>query len=739
MIDTAPGSLPRTQVLATVRGVLARFHGGAVGWVVLAVSLAITGLGWAISGRYAERLATERFEFQVEEARLSIAGRMQEYEQVLRGAVGLFESTARVVTREEFRQYVAKLEVDRHYPGLQGIGFAQWIVPAAYDAHVRAVRAEGFLDYAIRPAGQREVYTSIVYLEPFAERNLRAFGFDMFSERVRRAAMERARDTGLPALSGRVTLVQETDRDVQHGFLMYLPVYRAGVPIESTADRRAALLGFVYSPFRVRDLMRGILPHGTPELDFAVYDGAGSDTGHLLYATTLSGDAAARERKPLYDATRTIEVAGHTWHVQFSSRESFESRVDSNQPMVIAAGGIAIDLLLFFIIGSLSGEHKRVLVRAIEMNREVREGEERLRVVIEQAPNAIVIADAQGRITLVNRQTEALFGHRREDLIGRPADMLMPDRLRDRPVKRVIFARSMLAGRAGASGVETAGRREDGSEVAVELALAPIDAADGRGVLASIVDITERRRAQQEIERSLQEKTTLLNEVHHRVKNNLQVISSLLSLQVSHATNPDARALLAESQSRVRTMALVHQLLYERQNFAGLQLGRYLERLVRLLTELHATGRRDLVVRVEGAGRDIELDPQQAIPCGLLVHELVTNALKHAFPAGRAGQVRVTLDESSTGEVIVGVADDGVGLPADFNFATAMSLGFQLLPLLAEQLGARLRRENRAGTCFALHFRRMSVRTGVPYADTLTMPPQAEPNGLAYSSNRETR
>lgn len=582
-MDKQASRPPASQVPgARLRHFVDRFHGGATGWIVLGISLLITGLGWYISNLFAERWATQRFEFQVEEARLSIVKRMLEYEQVLRGAVGLFESMARVVSREEWRQYIAKLEVDRHFPGLQGIGFAQWVEPGALDLHVHMLRSEGFRDYTIRPAGDREAYTSIIYLEPFAERNLRAFGFDMYSEPVRRAAMDRARDTGLPALSGRVTLVQETDRDVQPGFLMYLPVYRAGTAVTTQADRRAALLGFVYSPFRVGDLMKGILPHGTPEIDFEIYDGPVPSAESHLYSTAPGvSEPPAPRRQPDYRSVHTIEVAGHTWNVRFSSRENFEEKVASSQPTIIAVGGIAIDLLLFVIIMSLSSEHKRVLAKAAAMTREMRQGQERYRV--------------------------------------------------------------------------------------------------------------------------------LLNEVHHRVKNNLQVIASLLNLQLAHTDNVAARSALAESQSRVRSMALVHQLLYERQNFASVELGRYLQRLVQLLCQLHAPGRREVAVSVEGSELGIEVDPQRAIPCGLVVHELVTNALKHGFPQGASGSVRVTLNKSAAGEITVTVADDGVGLPVTMRPEGASSLGLQLVPLLAEQLGAKLRRCAGPGACFELRFAAIST------------------------------
>jgi CHASE1-domain containing sensor protein len=152
---------------------------------------------------------------------------------------GLF-AASEMVGRHEFHAYVQKLDIQDHHPGIQGIGYSEFIEPAQRVAHVKRVRGEGFPGYAIKPEGERTEYTAIVYLEPFDWRNRRAFGY-MFSEPVRRAAMERARDIGKHAVSGKVTLVQETDEDVQTGFLMYLPVYRNGAATATVGQRRQAL------------------------------------------------------------------------------------------------------------------------------------------------------------------------------------------------------------------------------------------------------------------------------------------------------------------------------------------------------------------------------------------------------------------------------------------------------------------------------------------------------------------
>ncbi len=349
---------PASSPSPAPRKILADFlHNDVAAWAVLVISLVITVLSWQISARSVENRLRDRFDFEVEKARLVIAKRMQEYEQVLRSGVGLFLASD-WVSREDWRTFVETLDIDTYWPGIQGIGYSRMLAPAELAAHEREVRAEGFPDYAVRPQGVREQYSAILYLEPFAERNLRAFGYDMFSESVRRAAMIEARDSGLPAVSGKVTLVQETTQDVQPGFLMYLPLYWPDMPASTVAERRAALRGFVYSPFRIRDLMNGILGHGLPFLHFRIYDGRGVDEASHLFDSQPGRNPAAESAFGLAART-TIDLPGRTWTVLFSALPEFEAGMETDQPMIIAVGGVTVDILLFLVIWSLSAQRRR--------------------------------------------------------------------------------------------------------------------------------------------------------------------------------------------------------------------------------------------------------------------------------------------------------------------------------------------------------------------------------------------
>jgi two-component sensor histidine kinase len=235
----------------------------------------------------------------------------------------------------------------------------------------------------------------------------------------------------------------------------------------------------------------------------------------------------------------------------------------------------------------------------------------------------------------------------------------------------------------------------DGREVPVEIGLSPLRTERGTLVLCSIVDITERRQAREQLQASLAEKEMLLKELHHRAKNNLQLIGSLLDLS---ADRPGPQA-LAECRERIHSIALVHEKLYQAGTFTRIALGDYLETLGEQV--VHAWQRTPPIALT------LEIDPvslalDTAVPCGLIVNELLTNAFKHAFPEGRAGRVTVRVRRDGA-RVHLEVADDGVGL--DLSRAAAPGhIGLDLVRALARQLRAGLDFEARAGTLVRLTF-----------------------------------
>jgi len=313
-----------------------------------------------------------------------------------------------------------------------------------------------------------------------------------------------------------------------------------------------------------------------------------------------------------------------------------------------------------------------------------------------------VAVDREGRITLVNEQAEKTFGYSRAELAGLHIEMLVPERYAARhPQFRQGFyatpdARPMGAGR------DLYARRKDGSEFPVEIGLNPIETEDGPMVLSAVVDITERKHREARIEAALQEKDLLLGEIHHRVKNNLQIVHSLLDLQAMKIEDPAVRGMLRDSQNRVRSMSLIHQTLYQSKDFAQVDFQHFLNALLPMLMESYAVDADRIALHMEAGA--VRLPINAAIPCGLVVNELVANALRHAFPDGRRGSIRVQLLHEPGGIVMLAVGNDGVPLPEELDALSLPTLGMQLVNLLTAQLGGRLEIRRADPVRFALRF-----------------------------------
>jgi PAS domain S-box-containing protein len=334
-----------------------------------------------------------------------------------------------------------------------------------------------------------------------------------------------------------------------------------------------------------------------------------------------------------------------------------------------------------------------------------RVAEARYRALIEQIPAVTFRASLEGGLDqiYVSPQIERLLGFTQEEWMSSPVrwfDQLHPD---DRELWNAEFARGCRTG--GPFRAECRFIARDGSVVWVHGEARLIRDEHGRPVLLQGVafDITESKRAEQIVRASLREKEVLLKEIHHRVKNNLQITSSLLRLQAANISDPSIREMVHDSQDRIHSMALVHELLYRSTDLAHVDFAEYVRGLVeQLLRSYGAVGRRISIAVDLGS---IQFGVDEAIPCGLIINELVSNSLKHAFPGGRSGTIRVS-GEADDLHATLRVFDDGAGFPAGIDAGRGGTLGLQLVQTLTDQLEGTLRVRTESGTQVEIAFPR---------------------------------
>lgn len=325
----------------------------------------------------------------------------------------------------------------------------------------------------------------------------------------------------------------------------------------------------------------------------------------------------------------------------------------------------------------------------------------KFKVFMDAAPDAIVIVRSTGEIVVVNSLAEELFGYSNTEMVGLSVDALVPEHFQGAHVThrnnyyRDPKTRPMGAGRS------LVGRKRDGGEIPIEISLSPLETEEGIFITSIIRDITDRRRVQEQLQASLREKESLLKEIHHRVKNNLQITSSLLKLQSEHIHDPSTQQMFVDSQSRIRSMALVHEKLYQTTDLSRINFQEYVKSLADLIFTSLGMNRNKIKFTI--SEQLVHLSVETAIPCGLIINELLSNCVKHSFLGNRTGTITVNICRKN--EVIeIVVADDGIGLPQNFDINRSETLGLQLVRTLVDQLQGKLNVSNQAGAHFAIRF-----------------------------------
>jgi len=331
---------------------------------------------------------------------------------------------------------------------------------------------------------------------------------------------------------------------------------------------------------------------------------------------------------------------------------------------------------------------------------ELKSSEERLKIMFEYAPDAYYLNDRKGTFIDGNIAAEEITGYKKEELIGKSflKLKLLPTKMIPKAAK--LLALNIIGKPTGPN--EFVLNRKDGTQVPVEIMTYPVKIKGKMVALGIARDITERKKTEEKMKASLKEKEVLLKEIHHRVKNNMQIISSLLNLQSAKIKDKNMQEIYKVSQDRIRTMALIHEKLYKSEDLASINFAKYIQSLTVHL--FHSYRVNTDIVRLNTDIEDIHLDINTAIPCALIINELVSNSLKHAFPGGKRGEITVKLHSDKQGKRTLVVSDNGIGFPEDFDLQKSDSLGLLLVTDLTKQINGTIKFDRIVGVTTRIVF-----------------------------------
>ena len=638
---------------------------------VLTVSLAGTFFLWRNTKLDVNQQALSKFDIETKLMEDLVLERMEIYANALRAGRGFFLSSDEV-TRTEWKDFVEGVNIQKNYPGVQGLGFAKVLKPEEINNFEESVRADGFPDFKVFPDYPRDVYTSIKYLEPFDFRNQRAFGYDMFSQETRRKAMEHARDNGTPSISGKVLLLQETDEDIQPGFLMYIPLYKKGAILENQEDREREIDGYIYSPFRMNDFVNAIFSNHKYPIRLEIFDGDKQGKDSIMYDSKIEVPTEEQMQDPKFEIVHSVDLYGNSWIFKFSLMPEY-GLIDFQEsyPALVLRLGIIFSFLLALLMYFLAFSRARAIKIAEEITEDLRvqtrDLEERKKMdeaILAGIGDGLTATDKNGDIIIANQAFTNILGWKKGEVLGKKMLEVIPMEeesgkkvsSQDRPLSRVLKTGKKIVDS------EKYYRRRDGEKVPVEINVTPIISG---GEVAGIIEIFRDISKEKEVDKM---KTEFLSLASHQLRTPLSAIKWFLEIilggEAGKLSKKQQEMLGKVDQSNNRMIELVNSLL----NVSRLEQGRIMVDpepidLNNLLNEVLAETsfkvkekKQNIIKKLKKNKLIIKIDPKLIRQVYL---NLISNAIKYS---PEKSDIIVSMKKTEK-EVIFSVKDSGYGIP----------------------------------------------------------------------------
>lgn len=728
-------------------------------WIVLTLTILITLYGWNSSVFYTREKSKQNFNLLEERLESKIIENMNRYEDLLHETGSLFY-TLNTVSYNQWNKYLDNLNLPGRYPGINTLTYVEYI-PGNKVKDFEKEISQWQPGAKIWPQGKRESYFPIKYKKG----NSNAVGFDISTDKERRRTMEIARDSGLPSITRKINIFAHGK--TYPGFALYVPLYNSipsrtpdpwyrngspqrGMPepgyginylihSKSVLERKKNFKGLVAGTFLINEFLQGVLKGDDDNhLDFEVFDGTDLSYNFLLFDKNKKIIALEPDYKPAFSKTISFKIYNHTWTIYSISTRDFVTDNISNQPLLILLGGLTLSLSFFGLLRTILLTENKAVEIAGRMTAELKEKEAFIRELYNTTSSPAKFAEKvssllamgcerlglkNGILARVKKNSYEILQIHSEDRSFKSGEVLNVTDAYIKKLSTMVEPTGFINSKDSeiinnelynklkfesylSTPVTVNGKMYgtlDFSDVSPRINdFSDMDRTIVKLIAQWIGNELERNYSEEKIKASLKEKEILLKEIHHRVKNNLQVVSSLLSIQSSYIKDKKAIEIFRECQLRIKSMGLIHQNLYQTEHLARVNFSHYVEKLLNNLFQSYGVIPGFIKMNINIA--DIPVDLDSAIPCGLIINELVSNSLKYAFLNNKDGEITINLSILDNNYHLI-ISDNGKGIPDEIDFNHTKTLGLQLVHTLVEQLEGSIElKKNERKTEFVIIF-----------------------------------